>query len=94
MDVSDGLILGGIAKVNIDDDKALKILLERDDYVYFSLLKQDLTIPIFEEGTGRSSWLEFVWSNNGIVLFPLGYMDESSCEIVAMGHELDISPLL
>ncbi|WP_435946473.1 hypothetical protein [Dryocola sp. BD586] len=94
LDVGDGLVLGGVAIVDFNDDETLRIFLERDDYVYFSLLRDDLPIPMFEDEFVRSSWPEFVWNNNGVILFPMGYIDESSCEIVAMGHERDIARLL
>lgn len=94
LDVGDGFVLSGVANVEADDQETLEILLNRDDYVYFTLLSQDLSVPIFEEWVGRKSWLDFVESHNGIVLFPMGYADDNSCEIVAVGHEKYISPLL
>lgn len=94
LDVGDGLVLSGIANIDIADDDVLRILLNRDDYVYFTLLKKDVPVFFPEGKLNRKSWVEFVWKNNGVVIFPMGYTDENTCEIVAMGHAYDISPLI
>lgn len=94
LDIGDGLILSGVANIDIANDDALKILLECEDYVYFSLLKSDVSVTFPKGELGRKVWMEIVWNNNGVVLLPMGYLDEESCEIVAMGHNHDISQLV
>ncbi|WP_345831217.1 hypothetical protein AAGR22_08030 [Erwinia sp. HDF1-3R] len=84
----DGLILSGIGTINLAKKGLINSLINIEKNVYFSIDENKKNTIHYE--MDKSNWMNETWKNGGIIFFPLGFFDEPSCEVVAMGNKKDI----
>jgi len=93
IDFNDGLALFASGIVNLKSEGVFQSLMNTNDNVYFSVTDEVPMSLQHPEYINKQHWMEDVWGNDGVILMPLGYADDSSCEIVALGKDKELEVL-
>ncbi len=88
----DGLILSGEGSINLSQKGLINSLINIEKNVYFSINESKKNAFHYEKN--KSDWMNETWKNGGVIFFPLGFFDEPSCEVVAMGNKKDLLYLI
>jgi len=84
-DIDSGLKLIGTGEINILDQSIFDSLIKCNENVYFSLTNEPVDNKTFENEFNKTEWLKEVFESGGVIMMPLGYSDDPSSEIAALG---------
>ncbi len=93
-DTDNGLILSGFCRLSLSHLNDLKPLINSEKNISFGLFVGSGKGNIDFNVRTRSDWMKLIWLNNGVVFYILGALDESDCEVVALGEYKHISALI
>ncbi|WP_312140641.1 hypothetical protein [Pantoea septica] len=88
----DGLKISGVGVIDLSQEGVISSLINAENNVYFAISKYKP--KKIDYGEGRSYWMNETWREGGVVFFALGFFDEPSCEIAAMGNKREILNLI
>jgi len=89
---NDGLRVSGTGIIDLSQNGVIGSLINTEINVYFSISRYKF--KEIDYGKGRSHWMNETWKKGGVVFFALGFFDEPSCEIVAMGNKKELRNLI
>ncbi|MBB3306758.1 MULTISPECIES: hypothetical protein [unclassified Enterobacter] len=94
-DFEGGLKLIGFGEIDIQNNNVIESLIKSNEDVFFALANKKSTLlqGDIDYDINKSKWMEEIIERDGIIFFPLGYNDDTSCEIVALGKSKNIHPL-
>ncbi|WP_035341746.1 hypothetical protein [Dickeya sp. DW 0440] len=93
-DMDKGLILSGFCRLSLSHLNDLKPLINSEKNISFGLFVGSGKENIDFNVRTRSDWMKLIWLNGGVVFYILGALDESDCEVVALGEYKHISALI
>ncbi len=88
-----GLILSGICHCPLHLLGCLKDILNSEKKIFFAFTHSNISKDDERNMTSEAEWMDFFWSNNGVIFMILGSFDEANCEVVALGRDQDITIL-
>ena len=89
---NDGLKISGAGVIDLSQEGVISSLINAENNVYFAISRYKP--KKIDYGEGRSYWMNETWREGGVVFFALGFFDEPSCEIAAMGNKEEILNLI
>ncbi|CAK6490127.1 hypothetical protein PANNVG_00808 [Pantoea sp. Nvir] len=89
---NDGLRISGAGMIDLSQKGLISRLVNTELNVYFSISRYDP--KEIDYGKGRYYWMNETWREGGVIFFALGFFDEPSCEIVAMGNRKELRNLI
>lgn len=78
-----GLILSATGSICIFKDDVVSGLINNIDKLYFAIGDN---VSKCSSVSNSEDWMKCVWDNDGVIFMLLGYFDEPTCEVVAMGN--------
>lgn len=89
---NDGLKVSGAGVIDLSQEGVISSLMNSENNVYFVINRYSSKKIYY--GEVRSYWMNETWREGGVVFFALGFFDEPSCEIAAMGNKREILNLI